>query len=68
MNQSMNSLPLLSKPQMLTVSQAAKTKILPERTLRRLVADGTIPSVKSGKTAYINFDLLTRRLAENGTI
>lgn len=49
-------------PRMMSVHRAAETGILPEFALRRLVQDGTIPAVYSGKTAYINFDGLCRYL------
>lgn len=55
----MNSRPI---PRMMSVHRAAETGILPEFALRRLVQDGTIPAVYSGKTAYINFDGLCKYL------
>jgi excisionase family DNA binding protein len=51
-----------SKPEMLTVRQAAQRKVLPERALRRLVAQNKIPTVRSGKTQYINFTALVEQL------
>lgn len=51
-----------SKPEMLTVRQAAQRKILPERALRRLVSQNKIPVVRSGKVAYINFTALIEQL------
>ena len=47
-----------SSPEMLTIRQAAKRKVLPERALRRLAAQNKIPVVQSGRTQYINFTLL----------
>jgi excisionase family DNA binding protein len=49
-------------PEMLTIRQAAKRGILPERTLRRLVSQGKIPVVHSGKVAYVNYTLLCEQL------
>ena len=48
--------------EMLTVRQTAKRGVLPERTLRRLIAEKRIPVVKSGKVAYINFTRLCEQL------
>jgi hypothetical protein len=53
------------KPEMLTVRQVALRGILPERALRRLVALGKIPVVRSGKVAYINYTRLCDQL-QNG--
>jgi len=47
---------------MLTVRQAARRGVLPERALRRLIAQKKIPVVRSGKTAYLNFTLLCEQL------
>ncbi len=46
------------KPVMLTVRQAAATGVLPERTLRRLIAEKKIPVLRSGRTQYINYGKL----------
>ena len=51
-----------NKPEMLTVRQVAQRGILPERALRRLVAQNKIPVVRSGKVAYINFTRLCEQL------
>jgi hypothetical protein len=51
-----------SKPEMLTVRQVAQRGVLPERALRRLVAQGKIPVVRSGKVQYINFAALVEQL------
>jgi excisionase family DNA binding protein len=50
------------KPTMLSIRQAAATGVLPERTIRRLVAQGKIPHIKSGRTQYINYDNLIEAL------
>jgi hypothetical protein len=49
-------------PKMMTIPQLAKTGILPCHALRTLVKQGVIPSVKSGKTAYVNYDVLVNYL------
>ena len=51
-----------NRPEMVTVRQAAQRGILPERTLRRLVAQNKIPVVRSGKTMYINYTRLCEQL------
>jgi len=51
-----------NKPEMLTVRQVAQRKLLPERALRRLVAQNKIPVVRSGKVAYINYTRLCEQL------
>jgi hypothetical protein len=52
-----------NKPEMLTVRQVAQRGILPERALRRVVAQNKIPVVRSGKVAYINFTALVEQLS-----
>ena len=52
-----------NKPEMLTIRQTAQRKILPERTLRRLVAQNKIPVVRSGRVAYINYTRLLEELS-----
>jgi len=47
---------------MLTTRQVAKRGLLPERALRRLVAQGKIPVVRSGKVGYINYTALVEQL------
>ena len=49
-------------PEMVTVREAAKRGILPERALRRLVAQNKIKVVRSGKTQYLNFTRLCEQL------
>ena len=49
-------------PEMLTIRQTAQRGILPERTIRRLVAENKIPVVRSGVVAYINFTRLCDQL------
>ena len=58
----MTSTMTIEPPEMVTVRQAAMRGILPERTLRRLVAQKKIPVVRSGKTMYLNFTRLCEQL------
>ena len=51
-----------NKPEMLTIRQTAMRGVLPERTLRRLVAQNKIPVVRSGKTMYLNYTRLCEQL------
>ena len=51
-----------AKPEMITVRQAASRGILPERALRRLIAEKRIPVVRSGRTQYINYGKLVEML------
>ncbi|MCL2579115.1 MAG: hypothetical protein FWE32_03695 [Oscillospiraceae bacterium] len=53
---------IANKPEMVTIRQAAQRGILPERTLRRLVAQNKIPVLRSGKTMYLNFTRLCEQL------
>lgn len=50
------------KPVMLTARQAAATGVLPERTIRRLIAEKKIPIIRSGRTMYINYTKLLETL------
>ncbi|MCH5188245.1 MAG: hypothetical protein J1F63_07550 [Oscillospiraceae bacterium] len=52
-----------SIPKMMTVRQIAKTGLLPEAAIRRLLREKKIPAVYSGKKAYINFGTLCEQLA-----
>lgn len=57
------------KPEMITVRQAAGRGVLPERALRRLIAQRRIPVVRSGRTQYINYNRLIEMLnCGEGTI
>ena len=49
-------------PEMITVRQAASRGILPERALRRLIAEKKIPVIRSGRTQYINYGRLVDML------
>ena len=54
-------------PRMMTISQIARTGLLPENALRVMVKNGEIPAVYSGTKAFINFDNLCMRLAKLGS-
>lgn len=54
--------PNSTPPEMLTIRQVAAREVLPERTLRRLAAQGKIPVIRSGKTQYINYTRLCEQL------
>ena len=58
----MESTAQATKPEMITVRQAAARGILPERALRRLIAEKRIPIVRSGRTQYINYNRLVEML------
>jgi hypothetical protein len=56
-------------PEMLSVRQVAQRGILPERALRRLVLQGKIKVVRSGKVQYVNYTALLAQLnSEAGEI
>jgi hypothetical protein len=46
------------RPEMITVRQAAARGVLPERALRRLIAEKRLKVVRSGRTQYINYSRL----------
>lgn len=52
------------KPQMLTVRETAKTGILPEHAIRRLLKAGKLPAMFVGSKAFINYDKLCQQLDE----
>lgn len=45
-----------SVPKLMTIRQVAKTGIIPERALRRLVKQGVIKALYSGNRAFINYN------------
>ncbi len=49
-------------PRMWTVRQIARTGILPENALHRMIAEETIPVLKIGNKNLINFDKLLQML------
>ena len=55
---------IMEKPVMLTVRQTAAMGVLPERTLRRLIAEKKIPVIRSGRTQYINYTKLLGALED----
>ncbi len=54
----------IRQPRMLTIRETAKTGILPETALRRLVKQGKIPGVYSGSKFIVNYDRLCAWLNE----
>ena len=51
-------------PKMVTIRQAAATKILPEHALRQLVKQGKIPHLKCGNRVLVNLDKLIEQLQQ----
>ena len=49
-------------PKMMTIKECAKTGILPEFCIRRMVKENKIPHVMTGKKVLINFNLLCEQL------
>ena len=45
-------------PKMMTVREIAATGVLTETAIRRLLREGKLPAIYSGKKAFINFDLM----------
>jgi hypothetical protein len=54
-------------PKFLTIRQTAQTKILPEACIRRMVKQGRIPGIYSGRTFLVNFDRLVDQLNSLGS-
>ena len=50
------------KPKFMTVKEIAKTGILPETALRRMLKAGQLPAVDSGRKALINYSTLCKYL------
>lgn len=50
------------KPKFMTVREIAKTGILPETALRRMLKAGQLPAVYSGRKALINYSTLCKYL------
>ena len=55
-------------PRMMTISQIAKTGLLPENAIRVMLKSGVIPAVYSGKKAFINYDNLCSYLHNLGAV
>jgi len=53
-------------PSMMTIRQIAKTGVLPQSALRRLVSQNAIPYIKIGNRVMINYDLLIDYLSKGG--
>lgn len=51
-------------PKLLTIRQTAKTGVLPEHALRRLVKEKRIPYIYVGNRVLINYDKLIQQLEE----
>lgn len=49
-------------PKFPTIRQTAKTGILPEHSLRIMVAQGRCPGIYSGNRFLVNYDLLVEQL------
>ena len=45
------------KPEMLTINQLSARGILPEKTIRKLIASGQLPCVKAGNRSYVNYQV-----------
>lgn len=52
-----------NKPKMLTIRETARTGILPEHALRRLLKTGKLPAIYVGNRALINYDKLCDQLS-----
>ena len=55
-----------TKPTMLTIREIARTGLLPEHALRRLLKAGKLPAIYVGKKALINYDRLCEQLSTLG--
>ena len=55
-------------PRMMTISQIAKTGLMPENALRVMLKDGLIKAVYSGRKAFINYDNLCAYLCTLGVV
>ena len=49
-------------PKFMTVKELASTGILSEYCIRRMLKEGKIPAIYTGKKALINFDVLCKQL------
>ena len=52
-----------STPRMLTVREIARTGILAEHALRRMLKAGQLPAIYIGKKALVNYDSLLDSLS-----
>ena len=48
----------ITQPKFMTVKQIAKTGLIPETALRRMLKAGQLPAVYSGRKALINYSML----------
>lgn len=51
-------------PRMMTIREIARTGILPEHAVRRMVKDGAAPFIMCGNRPMINYDKLVQMLEE----
>ena len=51
-------------PKLMTIRQIAKTGVIPEHTLRRLVKMGKVPYIEAGNRVLINYTAFVRKLNE----
>ncbi len=58
----MNSTTPSTRPRMLTIRETARTGVLPETALRRLVKQDKIPGIYVGTRFLVNFDKLCEEL------
>lgn len=50
------------RPNMMTIRQIAKTGLLSEHALRKMLKEGKLPAIYIGKKALINYDKLVEQL------
>ncbi|MCK9348178.1 MAG: hypothetical protein PHO72_10965 [Sphaerochaeta sp.] len=53
---------MASAPRMMTIREIARTGLLSDHALRRLLKAGQLPAVYIGKKALINYDKLVAQL------
>lgn len=57
-----NSTMTATTPRMMTIRAAARTGILTENAIRRLVKTGECPHIMCGNRAMVNYDALVKKL------
>ncbi len=63
----MNSTTPSTRPRMLTIRETARTGVLPETALRRLVKQNKIPGIYIGTRFLVNYDKLCEMLKSDTT-
>ena len=53
--------------EMLSVRQVIMRGVISGQCLRRLIRDGKIPTIKSGKVSYINYSWLIQQIQSPGS-